>query len=619
MEHSEGITQENLPSEGSVLFQQDKIVPLSIKKFIFYGVVIFAILYCIGIFLPSMSLWVVIFSSIVIAVPIGMFFAYRIVINETNSSLTFREGGIISWVLKRRVFLIIITCITAPPIAFLVMIHIAFMKATDWILLGVGYVAFFCIYRMVQRILNTESATWILYKRAAITSARITIIILFLVQILFIYMQLYDYPVHNNIEDAIKSRDILVAKCNIVTSLYDWAGMLGAVKAYFIGLIINNKFEFTVELILLSILTFSFYAGLVSIFAFVSVPFKEYKRISLQKNIHSTKLPFLSGVEIFITTLCCVLVMSMYTSGFIALNEAITHPEFKKIEDTMKASAQRTVIKVDDTIYDPNVEPAIDNIDQLFSARQQDAIRRILDADNMACEIMRGNVDGFLDWYYSIPAEYGRIGHLLVGEAEQYVQEKLTESLQKNLNLAGQEVALKALQGIKEEWLLARKAVGEQYRLSLEPPEGTKIIDMGKDFFTKLPENQSDLSFTVRVDISTPAASLAGVIAAGALAKPASKVALSALMKFVATKAATGTLGVGSGAALGAAVGSVVPGAGTAVGAIVGGVLAAGAVWVATDAVVLTLDEEINRDDFRKAIITTLDENYCNKSRFNNK
>lgn len=613
MENTQDAPQITPSNEGSSFFQQEKSASLNATRFFACGIVMFSVLYGVGIFLPSMQLWAVILSSLVIAVPIGMFFAYCIAIKETHSSLTFREGGLVSWLLKRRTFLIIITCVMSPILAVSVMMHIAFMKTIDWILLGIGYIAFYVIYRMIQKILAKESVTWMLYKRSATATVWFTVGVLFIVQIVFIYMQLYDYPIYNGLKAAISSSPILIAKCNIVSFLYKWASFFGATKAYLIGLVMKHNFEFHYQFIFLAILTLSSYIVFASLFAFLSVPFKEYKRISLQKNVPSIKLLSLSGVEIFLTTLISILLIAIYTSSCIAINEWISTPDFKRVEKEIEQIADKVVIMVDGEPYDVKIRQALENLDKNFSARRQDAIKRIVDADAMACEVMRKNVETFLDWYYSIPAEYARIGHFLIGNAENYIQEKLTESLQKNLNFAGREEALKAFRTIEEQWVVERKALSEKFKLPSEQPKGTKPIVMTKDFLTKLPDNQSDFSFNVRMGMSGTAASVAGVIAAGAIVKPASKVALSALVKFVASKAAGTGISIAGGAVAGGLAGSFIPVLGTAIGAAIGGTVTAIGVWIATDAAVLTLDEMLTRDDFRKDILSTIDDTYCRR------
>ena len=42
---------------------------------------------------------------------------------------------------------------------------------------------------------------------------------------------------------------------------------------------------------------------------------------------------------------------------------------------------------------------------------------------------MRANVEGYLDWYYSLPGEWTRLAHLLTGNIEEHLRSRLSEQL----------------------------------------------------------------------------------------------------------------------------------------------------------------------------------------------
>ena len=84
------------------------------------------------------------------------------------------------------------------------------------------------------------------------------------------------------------------------------------------------------------------------------------------------------------------------------------------------------------------------------------------------------------------------------------------------------------------------------------------------------------------------------------LAAKAPITALKALLSKIAASAA-------GGAAAGATGGSVVPGVGTAFG-LVGGALVGLATGVAIDALLLELEEVLNRDDFKREIVAAIRE-----------
>jgi phage tail tape-measure protein len=83
---------------------------------------------------------------------------------------------------------------------------------------------------------------------------------------------------------------------------------------------------------------------------------------------------------------------------------------------------------------------------------------------------------------------------------------------------------------------------------------------------------------------------------------------VEALGKLALGKAAGWLGGAAAGAGGGALVGSVVPGLGTTVGAAVGGVVGGLGTWIATDYVLLGLEEALSRERFEAEILTAIDE-----------
>jgi hypothetical protein len=70
---------------------------------------------------------------------------------------------------------------------------------------------------------------------------------------------------------------------------------------------------------------------------------------------------------------------------------------------------------------------------------------------------MESNIDGYLDWYYSLSGEYTRLAKLLTGEIEKYMEEELVEKLK-------QEDALKPVVAALEVALANHIAIAEEYQ-----------------------------------------------------------------------------------------------------------------------------------------------------------
>ncbi|MEM8729965.1 MAG: hypothetical protein AAGF79_08605 [Pseudomonadota bacterium] len=235
-------------------------------------------------------------------------------------------------------------------------------------------------------------------------------------------------------------------------------------------------------------------------------------------------------------------------------------------------------------------------------------------------DAMNDNVDPFLDWYYSLPAEYAQIGHLLIGDAEPFMAAKLSDILGQGKPFDGLEETLAALDAedaaLRPHLAGELAALADQRSLRIAPDQPIEIAEAADA--QRLLYLQ-DVSLTGaaaetlrrRLRVSGGAAGAAGALTAVVAGKLATR-GITGLAARAATKVATSRglvapAGAGAGAAAGGLVGSVVPGLGTLLGAAIGGTIGGLAVGVSTDFLLLKLEETLSRDRFRADIVAALD------------
>ncbi len=217
-------------------------------------------------------------------------------------------------------------------------------------------------------------------------------------------------------------------------------------------------------------------------------------------------------------------------------------------------------------------------------------------------------LERYLDWYFSLGAEWGRIFHVIAGKPEQFLQERLAQTLAEAPGLEAwtQEVQQQAArrqealaQGQRRvEEVLARHHLRIDVRRCL-----VKVA------VPRLPE--LDLLGDARGRLAASAVSgvgvgaFVGVVAGKAVAKTSMQAAAKVLAKAAAKQAAGKMGGMGMGALAGAGLGSAVPGLGTAVGAAVGAV-AGFASGMAIDWALLRAEEALTREAMRAELRATL-------------
>ncbi|BDB69461.1 hypothetical protein [Comamonas thiooxydans] len=222
-------------------------------------------------------------------------------------------------------------------------------------------------------------------------------------------------------------------------------------------------------------------------------------------------------------------------------------------------------------------------------------------------------VERYLDWYFSLGAEWGRILSLLTGDVSQFLQNKLSETLGATQGLEGwvrtlQKQALTSGAALAEGQQRIEETLA-RHHLALSPEQCLVRTEVAS-----LPALELLGDARQRLTASALVGTGGGAFAAAVAGKAMAKASMKAASKVLAKAAAKQGLGKAGAAVAGAAVGSVVPGVGTAVGAVAGAVagvlLGVGIDWAA-----LYAEELLTRDAMRADLRAALGEQMQSLSR----
>lgn len=243
---------------------------------------------------------------------------------------------------------------------------------------------------------------------------------------------------------------------------------------------------------------------------------------------------------------------------------------------------------------------------------------RLIASIETGFDAMRANVPGFLDWYYSLGAEYLRTASLMIGSGDDYLKSQIESHLaagnpflQANAELS----ALVAARDLTAELDAPRREILADCGSDI-PQDGVIVIVTAErlDERLDLPLLADRISFQTRLSTSSFAGLAAGVgvavlakLGAKLVVSSVFKAAAAALAKIAGSKALSFLGGVGAGALGGGTVGSVLPGAGTIAGSVIGGIVGGAAVMVGVDFAMIKLEEEISRDAFEAEILAAID------------
>ena len=345
---------------------------------------------------------------------------------------------------------------------------------------------------------------------------------------------------------------------------------------------------FTMLLIILGGGGFIFY-GIVSFISFFFI-----KKENLMKVFMSAKHDENTKINKFLTSFIIILLaVFIYPSVFAAVTY-IAAAKQEVVEDTIKANTVAVEV-INGVMYKAGTLNKIQlAADMVYGAAKEDLIKNV----NKMYDDMLLNTDKYLDWYYSLSAEYGRLLKLITGSIEEYMADKLKENLMdnisSNIDFGSAEKNIDNLQKNIDKILSENKITEKDALYSIN-------ININVDDIYSLADIKPLLDFKERMIASTggglAAGAIVGTIAGKVAAKTGFKTAAKAAAKAAAGKAASAAAGVAAGV-----VSSIFtsPIGGAAIGTATG---------VAIDKGLLKLEEAVNRDEYKNEITQSIEEN----------
>jgi hypothetical protein len=289
---------------------------------------------------------------------------------------------------------------------------------------------------------------------------------------------------------------------------------------------------------------------------------------------------------------------------------AYTNQSLKADESPFAIRPMEPCEKIDGVAYQVNTLKTVESLIAAVSPK-------LVASNFKSCQELKGleaniasGVDDYLDWYFSLGADYARLAMMLTGDTEKYLSGKFNEIALKQLQQDKTFVKLRAEYEDQFNTLHAandaiRKLLSDN-RLSLHD-RSCKVV--GEKSMQVMSSQLG--SANARLSTSAAAAMIGGVFASKlttkVMTKSTFKLSGKVLAKVIAKKAGGKAGGALVGAAAGAGVGSIAPGVGTAIGAVVGAVTGF-VVGVAIDMAALAIEEGLTRENMRKDLIESVTE-----------
>jgi hypothetical protein len=574
------------------------------RPFAAMSIVWLAAAYLAGQYVAVLPFGFVVVSVFIFAVPIAISGAYSSAINQTRMMSYYKTSGWFYKIFSRRIIRSTLWVIWALGSSFVMLLQFSTYSGLEWVTLALAIPVFWYVHKIFKRVFSSELKKRYVISSFAITWARLICPLI----LIFIYAILASMfaagKSYTSLAEAVAVTRVNtpeVAGSAVVQVALFFVSFVDGTKAY-LG---SNLHQFGdhVPLFLIILGSYMVFFNASATFASFAIPRSEHRRIFGPISDDETPPTLTRTRGAIASALVTVVTLFIYVPVFAGLEDAArANPG---LIERLK-NAQLKVEKIDDEFYRPGTMKAIELAKTAALGKKIAVARTLVEGQiDRAFGQMESNVDGYLDWYYSLTGEYTRLAKLMTGDIEKYMEEKLVEKLKQQEALqsvfAGLEVALaasqKAVDDVYQEDF--RKILAEN-RLQVPEFGSRNIPGIASAQIRALPTHPDVIAMRSRVVGGAAAAGISAAIVGKIVSKAIFKAAAKTLSKVAMSKAA----GTAGGAVIGAAIGSVVPGIGTLIGAAAGGIIAG----VIVDKGLLKLEEAISREDFKKEILGSIRE-----------
>lgn len=341
--------------------------------------------------------------------------------------------------------------------------------------------------------------------------------------------------------------------------------------------------------------------GFASLLGTCSISHTEIKRVfqplAAAKDANANQ----SVVPKYIASACIfplVLVLALPIFNLVTEKAAETE-EYNCVETFIRDKIGIAAYFLDGKYYDQQaVEALIEEAKQKSTSISNEAVEKLVPLINEAYDKRIDNVDAYLDWYYSLPADYDRLIQFFAGSIEDGMKAQLEEKINEGIEDS-------ELSEIYGDFIQQAADLEEEMKVKLDEHELKDVpafliveeIDLSPEFLSEPMKPTEELLETrQRFGASVVSGIGSGLIAKSVVERILAKETVGKMAnKLVAKLGSSGIVKVVT-SVTGTAI---APGVGTAAGIGIG---------VLSDYLFLKADETWNRDAYRQELIDAIEE-----------
>jgi hypothetical protein len=555
--------------------------------------------------------WMVTLGVFLCSVPIALSGIYISTIRQIRRLTCFAGRGWLYRFFSRRLLRGILWSCWALGSSFFMLIAFHTYSTLEWLATFLVMPVFWAIFTLSRRFTARELKPY-LVTATSVRVARLVsplVMVTFYLVLLFLFAEAEPYGSLEQAIDAQKVRAADLTGSALVYEAFHYTAYYQGAKEYVAGQLGGLDVLWAAALLGLGSLVVFF--NICAILSCFLIPAVEYRRVFGPLSEADSPPPTTPQRVAAITAVGVFVALFLYLPTFAFLENWVRqHPELAQARESAKFWAVPRLEQIGNDYFQTGT------IEQLHQARLT-ALGKVelslvqLEAQvDRAFDLTEANVDLYLDWYYSLPAEYMRIVKLLVGEMETYMAQKLAEHLLegepfKNLEIALQN-AIEVHGAAIREYQETAQEIMVQNRVEISQDARFQIVhQMSLHEAWHLLTHSDLIALKARLGIAT---GVSAVMVTTITSKVAGKSIFKGAAKTMAKIAAGKAAGTAGGATAGGAIGFLIGGP---LGATVGGVTGAAfgvAAGLTVDKMLLVLEEAVSREEFKQEIITAIGE-----------
>ncbi len=569
------------------------------------------------------EIWVVVLGVWAFSIPLMLNGVYAGTVRQIRRLTLFAHRGWFHRLLSGRLLKTLLWFCWAVGSSFFMLIQFHTYTELEWAAFFLVIPVFWLVFALCRALIARELKPYLVTGLALTWARRICPLLMLLVNAGLI-LHLAAPPEYPSIPEAIanhKSATATMTGSALVWEAAQYLAVYDGLKAYALGRI--GQVDALPALVLFALGSLVVFYNACAMLSCFLIPVAEYRRVFGPLSDADVPPPVPAARMAAVTAVFTFVSLFLYVPTFSALENWIRFsPEPRQAREQAEAWAVPRLEQIDDLFFRPGTIEKLHHA-ELEALRQAEiSLAHLVGQADRAFDRMEVNVDAYLDWYYSVFAEYARIANLLVGELEDYMAQKMEEKLLQGVSMDGLEQAIQTALHEHETALYAYQKKVERIMAEnqVELAPGSRFEVVRQVAMHDLLVHDDLIGFRSRMLASGGAGGVAGgvsgVLAAVMVKKIVGKVAGKSVFKLAAKsaaklavgKAAGSAGGAAAGAAAGAAIGSVVPILGTAAGAVIGGIVGGVVTGLAVDKTLLVLEEAVSRDEFKREILASINE-----------